>query len=162
MIHGFGEPSKKVVRNSFIMGGLNLGDVEELYSRWVKRDVFVNFSDGVNDWDMKSPKRGNDVYADRLYWKFKQYREKFLGFVGGSSKDFSRVVMVTLTLKRDVTLVDAWLNIGKYFNNFYTKVSNWCKRHYNGKKPIQLRYCRCICRCCSFGWSGGFGWCLGW
>ena len=86
------------------MGGLNLGDVEELYSRWVKRDVFVNFHslETGEDWDMKSPKRGNDVYADRLYWKFKQYREKFLGFVGGSSKDFSRVVMVTLTLKRDV------------------------------------------------------------
>lgn len=140
MIHGFGEPSKKVIRSSFVMGGLNIGDVEELYSRWVKRDVFVNFYDKEKDleWDMKSPKRGNDVYAQRLYARFMGYREKFMGFVGGMSKEFSRVVMVTLTLRRDVSLVDAWLNIGRYFNNFYTKVTNWCKRNYS-RKPIQFR-----------------------
>ena len=84
------------------------------------------------------PRRGNDTYSKRLYGKFVQYKDKFREFVGSVSKDFTKSMMVTLTISRELNLNDAWTVIGEWYNVFMTRLKDWVKR-YCGKLPIVFR-----------------------
>jgi len=75
---------------------------------------------------VKASKRGNDVYRNRVMKRFDELLKmpdiKFFEYKDRSKKHKTNLVYITTTLKRTVSLVDAWVDIGFLFNQFITSL----------------------------------------
>lgn len=118
----FGQPNRRIIKDSFNMNMINIDDVEEFYKSWLKNDIFVWFLKDNSLFNMKSRKRGNDVYAKYIYSKMMKIKDAFLSFSGGYYKKTTNVLTLSLTLSRKLDIQDAWIELGKMYSNFIVKV----------------------------------------
>jgi len=102
---------------------LSVPAIASAYTQWVSEDDILIFKKGDDVWGHKASKRGNDVYTDHINFRFRGMKRKAkdnngISLYGAVQETKSDFLFITLTTKQDETIDNAWLNIGKKFNQF--------------------------------------------
>ena len=97
-------------------------EIATAYTQWVSEDDVLIFKKDSEIWGHKASKRGNDVYTDHINYKFRNMKratkQKGISLYGAVQETKSDFLFITLTTRQDETIDEAWLNIGKKFNQF--------------------------------------------
>ena len=142
--------SRKSVLREYEEYGLSVPEIVNRFSQWVSEDkymilnrvktkeirirdsrknkpIIVKFPVESDYFALKCSKRGNDVYRQRVYRRFKElvYADRTVFFKPKDRKlnKTTRALFLTLTYDTKLcSLADAWKNIGKEFNRFMSHV----------------------------------------
>ncbi len=101
-------------------------EIASAYTQWVSEDDILIFKKDSKIWGHKASKRGNDVYTDHINYKFRNMKratkQKGISLYGAVQETKSDFLFITLTTKHNESIDDSWLNIGKRFNLFRSKL----------------------------------------
>ncbi len=139
--------SRKSVLREYEEYGLSVPEIVKRYSEWVSEDKYMiinrvkmeiaQIRDSVTNkplivkfpvesdfFALKASKRGNDVYRQRVYRRFRDFsklteKKVFFNPKEREVKKKTRALLVTLTYDTKLCLFgDAWQNIGVEFNRY--------------------------------------------
>ncbi|MBD3198049.1 MAG: hypothetical protein GF317_23565 [Candidatus Lokiarchaeota archaeon] len=125
------------VRNDYVNGQLSFEEVKRKYVSWVNRDEYLVFYSEIENkngenlyYAIKCAKRGNDVYRNRIYKRFREFYDlrkidNEIVFCDNHKISASNIFFLTLTYDTKLCSIDeAWEKIGKQFNEFLTNIKN--------------------------------------